>query len=103
KFQYVMHIVSAVHGKLKQSVSSIDALRACLPAGTVSGAPKIRAMQIINDLEERKRGAYAGGGGYISFNHDLNMALTIRSLILKDQKDYLEAGAGIVYDSDTEK
>jgi anthranilate synthase component 1 len=103
KFQHVMHIVSEVHGQLKQGISSIDALQATLPAGTVSGAPKIRAMQIINELEETKRGAYAGGIGYISFNHDLNIALAIRSLIIKDAKAYLQAGAGIVYDSIPEK
>ncbi|MEN1968500.1 anthranilate synthase component I [Lentibacillus sp. N15] len=103
KYQHVMHIVSEVHGQLKQGISSIDALRSSLPAGTVSGAPKIRAMQIINELEETKRGPYAGGIGYISFNHDLNIALAIRSLIIKDQKAYLQAGAGIVYDSIPEK
>lgn len=103
KYQHVMHFVSEVHGRLKQGVSGIDALRSALPAGTVSGAPKIRAMQIINELENTKRGPYAGGIGYISFNHDLNIALAIRSLIIKDQKAYLQAGAGIVYDSDPEK
>jgi len=99
KYQHVMHIVSKVKGRLKETSTGIDALIACLPAGTVSGAPKIRAMQIINDLEEKKRGAYAGGIGYINFNHDLNIALTIRSLIIKDRKAYIQAGAGIVYDS----
>jgi len=99
KFQHVMHIVSEVKGKLRQDLSSIDALISCLPAGTVSGAPKIRAMQIINDLEEKKRGAYAGGIGYINFNHDLNLALAIRSLMIKDDVAYLQSGAGIVYDS----
>lgn len=99
KYQHVMHIVSEVHGKLKAGFTSIDALKACLPAGTVSGAPKIRAMQIINELEEKKRGVYAGGIGYINFNHDLNIALAIRSLVIKESKAYLQAGAGIVYDS----
>ncbi|MFZ3577542.1 anthranilate synthase component I [Virgibacillus sp. DJP39] len=99
KYQHVMHIVSEVHGKLRDNYSSIDALIACLPAGTVSGAPKIRAMQIINDLEESKRGVYAGGIGYINFNHDINMALAIRSLVIKENTAYLQAGAGIVYDS----
>lgn len=99
KYQHVMHIVSEVKGILKQNLSGIDALIKCLPAGTVSGAPKIRAMQIINDLEEKKRGAYGGGIGYINFNHDLNMALTIRSLIIKEKVAYLQAGAGIVFDS----
>ncbi|ASN07219.1 anthranilate synthase component I [Virgibacillus necropolis] len=99
KYQHVMHIVSEVHGRLNANYSSIDALIACLPAGTVSGAPKIRAMQIINDLEESKRGVYGGGIGYINFNHDVNMALAIRSLVIKENKAYLQAGAGIVYDS----
>lgn len=99
KYQHVMHIVSEVHGKLKPGLSSIDALIACLPAGTVSGAPKIRAMQIINELEEKKRGVYAGGIGYIGFNRNLNMAIAIRSLIVKDGYAYLQAGAGIVADS----
>nr|WP_067726459.1 anthranilate synthase component I [Oceanobacillus damuensis] len=99
KYQHVMHIVSEVKGKMKQNLSGIDALISCLPAGTVSGAPKIRAMQIINDLEEKKRGAYGGGIGYINFNHDLNIALTIRSLVIKNNIAHLQAGAGIVFDS----
>ncbi|MEC5424581.1 anthranilate synthase component I [Virgibacillus sp. C22-A2] len=103
KYQHVMHIVSEVHGKLRSDFTSLDALIACLPAGTVSGAPKIRAMQIINDLEEKKRGVYAGGIGYINFNHDLNIALTIRSLVIKESVAYLQAGAGIVHDSVPEK
>ncbi|GAA0431136.1 anthranilate synthase component I [Lentibacillus halophilus] len=102
KYKHVSHIVSEVHGKLAARFSSIDALIACLPAGTVSGAPKIRAMQIINELEDVRRGAYAGGVGYINFNGDMNMALTIRSLIVKDNYAYLQTGAGIVYDSDPE-
>lgn len=102
KYQHVMHIVSEVHGKLQDDSTSIDALIACMPAGTVSGAPKIRAMQIINELEETKRGFYGGGIGYIGFNHDLNMALAIRSLVIKDGYAYLQTGAGIVYDSDLE-
>jgi anthranilate synthase component 1 len=99
KYQYVMHIVSKVQGKLKENLSSIDALIACLPAGTVSGAPKVHAMQVINDYEEAKRGVYGGGIGYINFNHDLNIALAIRSLVIKDNHAYLQAGAGIVQDS----
>src|SRR5699024_10550928 len=83
--------------------TSIDALKACLPAGTVSGSPRQRAMQIINELEIVKRGVYAGGIGYINFNHDLNMAIAIRSLIIKDDKAYLQAGAGIVAQSIPEK
>lgn len=99
KYQHVMHIVSEVKGRLKKNFSGIDALITCLPAGTVSGAPKIRAMQIINKLEEKKRGAYGGGIGYINFNHDLNIALTIRSLVIRDNIAHVQAGAGIVFDS----
>lgn len=103
KYQYVMHIVSEVQGKLKTHLTSMDALIACLPAGTVSGAPKTRAMQIINEFETKKRGVYGGGIGYINFNHDLNMALAIRSLVIKNKEAYLQAGAGIVNDSIPEK
>ncbi|GIP63544.1 anthranilate synthase component I [Virgibacillus pantothenticus] len=102
KYEYVMHIVSEVHGKLKETMTSFDALRSCLPAGTVSGAPKIRAMQIINSLEAHARSVYGGGIGFINFNHDLNMALAIRSLIIKETTAYLQTGAGIVFDSDPE-
>ncbi|RKQ33206.1 anthranilate synthase component I [Oceanobacillus halophilus] len=102
KYQHVMHIVSEVKGTLKKKHTSMDALVSCLPAGTVSGAPKIRAMQIINELEEKKRGAYAGGIGFINYNHDINIALAIRSLVIKNKKAYLQAGAGIVFDSDPE-
>lgn len=99
KYQYVMHIVSEVQGQLKANLTSLDALISCLPAGTVSGAPKVRAMEIINEFEDKKRGVYGGGIGYINFNHDLNMALAIRSLVIKNKVAYLQAGAGIVSDS----
>src|SRR5690625_3423925 len=102
KYQHVMHIVSEVKGKLKKDHTSFDALISCLPAGTVSGSPRLRAMQIINELEEKKRGVYAGGIGYINFNHDINIALAIRSLVIKDNYAYLQTGAGIVYDSTPE-
>ena len=98
-YQYVMHIVSEMEGTLQDGKSGLDALIACLPAGTVSGAPKTRAMQIINELEERKRGVYAGAIGYVNLNGDIDFALAIRSLIIKNQKAYLQAGAGIVVDS----
>ena len=103
KYEHVMHIVSEVHGTLREDKSSFDALIACLPAGTVSGLPKERAMQIINELETEKRGVYAGGIGYISFNHDINLAIAIRSLIVKDGKAYLQTGAGIIDESIPEK
>lgn len=99
KYQHVMHIVSEVQGTLLDNKSSLDALIACLPAGTVSGAPKTRAMQIINDIETTKRGFYAGGLGYITYNHDINLAISIRSLVIKDKIAHLQTGAGIVKDS----
>ncbi|WP_040983468.1 anthranilate synthase component I [Oceanobacillus jeddahense] len=100
RYQHVMHIVSEVTGKLHSDYSGIDALISCLPAGTVSGAPKIRAMQIINELETVKRGPYGGGIGFINFEHDVHIALAIRSIIIKNYKAYFQSGAGIVYDSD---
>lgn len=103
KYQHVMHIVSEVQGTLLDNKSSIDALIACLPAGTVSGAPKTRAMQIINEIETTKRGFYAGGLGYITYNHDINLAISIRSLVIKDKVAHLQTGAGIVKDSIPEK
>lgn len=102
RYQHVMHIVSEVHGELKENQTGLDALISALPAGTVSGAPKIRAMQIINALEEKKRGVYSGAVGYINMNGDLDLALAIRTMVIKDQTAYMQAGAGIVYDSDPE-
>lgn len=98
-YEHVMHIVSEAHGRLRDDKTSFDALVTCLPAGTVSGSPKTRAMQIINELEDVRRGFYAGGLGYITFNHDLTMAISIRSLVIKDKKAYVQAGAGIVKES----
>ena len=80
-----------------------DALRACFPAGTVSGAPKIRAMQIIAEFEPEKRGAYAGAAGYFSFSGNMDMAIAIRTIVLKDGMAYVQAGGGIVYDSVPER
>lgn len=103
RYQHVMHIVSEVHGELTKDYTGLDALVSTLPAGTVSGAPKIRAMQIINDLEDKKRGVYAGAVGYINMNGgDLDLALAIRTMVIKGQTAYVQAGAGIVYDSDPE-
>ena len=99
RYKYVMHIVSEVVGELKDEIHVLDVLTSSLPAGTVSGAPKIRAMQIINNLEEKKRGVYAGAIGYISVNGNMDLALAIRTMIVKDEKAYVQAGAGIVYDS----
>ncbi len=102
RYQHVMHIVSEVHGELTDAYSGLDALVSTLPAGTVSGAPKIRAMQIINELEDKKRGVYAGAVGYINMNGDLDLALAIRTMVIKANQAYVQAGAGIVYDSNPE-
>lgn len=99
KFSHVMHITTKVVGDIKETYDGFDALAACLPAGTVSGAPKIRAMEIIEDLEDCKRGIYSGAVGYFSYGGDMDMAIAIRTLILKGKTAYLQAGAGIVYDS----
>ncbi|MCT2346423.1 anthranilate synthase component I [Niallia taxi] len=103
KYKHVMHIVSEVSGQIKDGQSSVDALISCLPAGTVSGAPKIRAMQIINELEGVKRGIYSGAVGYFSQNGNMDFALAIRTMVIKDNKAYIQAGAGIVHDSVPEK
>lgn len=98
-FSHVMHIVSRVQGRIKKGISGIDALKHCLPAGTVSGAPKLRAMEIIDDLEPTRRGPYAGSVGYFDFRGNMDMCITIRTLMFKDDCVHAQAGAGIVYDS----
>lgn len=103
KYKHVIHLVSEVEGKLREKYSAIDALTSCLPAGTVSGAPKIRAMEIINELENSKRGIYSGAIGYLSANGNMDFALTIRTMVIKGEHAYIQAGAGIVYDSVPEK
>ncbi len=104
KYSHVMHITSSVSGKLMNGKSAFDGLRACLPAGTLSGAPKIRAMEIIDELEPTRRGPYGGAVGHIDFFGDMNTCITIRTIILKDGKDaYIQAGAGIVADSIPER
>jgi anthranilate synthase component 1 len=100
RYSHVMHIVSNVAGRLKKDNDVYDVVRACFPAGTVSGAPKIRAMEIIEELEPLRRGPYAGAVGYFSFSGNMDMCITIRTLIHKDGKIYVQAGAGIVADSD---
>ncbi|MDA0769426.1 MAG: anthranilate synthase component I [SAR202 cluster bacterium Casp-Chloro-G4] len=104
RYSHVMHLVSHVTGKLRKDYTSFDALRACFPAGTVSGAPKIRAMEIIAELEPDKRGPYAGAVGYFDFSGNMDTAIAIRTLVVKDGVAYAQAGGGIVYDSvpDTE-
>lgn len=100
RYEHVMHIVSEVRATLDESMDSLDCLTATLPAGTVSGAPKIKAMQLINQFETKKRGVYSGACGYINMNGDLDLALSIRTMVVKDNHAYVQAGAGIVYDSD---
>ncbi len=99
RYSHVMHLVSHVQGRLKDDCTPLDALRACFPAGTVSGAPKIRAMEIIAELEPDKRGPYAGAVGYFDFSGNLDTAIGIRTIIVKDGVAYIQAGAGVVYDS----
>jgi anthranilate synthase component 1 len=99
RYSHVMHLVTNVEGKLSPDLTPLDALSACFPAGTVSGAPKIRAMEIIAELEPDKRGPYAGCVGYFSFSGNMDTAITIRTIILADGIAHVQAGAGIVYDS----
>ena len=99
RYSHVMHIVSNVEGKLKPDLSAMDVLRATFPAGTVSGAPKIRAMEIIDELEPVKRGVYAGSVGYLAWNGNMDTAIAIRTAVIKDRTLYIQAGAGVVYDS----
>ena len=98
-FRYVMHLTSVVKGQLLPHLTALDALKSTLPAGTVSGAPKSRAMRRIYELELEKRGVYAGAIGYLSATGDMDFAIAIRTMIIKNQKAYVQAGAGIVYDS----
>jgi len=103
RYSHVMHLVSHVQGRLRAGLSQFDALRSCFPAGTVSGAPKIRAMEIIAELEREKRGPYAGAVGYFDFSGNLDTAIAIRTVIIKDNIAYIQAGAGIVADSVPER
>ncbi len=103
KYSHVMHIVSNVQGRLKPSMDPLDVLQAAFPAGTVSGAPKIRAMEIIEGLEQVRRGPYAGCVGYLSFSKNLDTCITIRTIVVHKGKAYVQAGAGIVADSDPHK
>ena len=100
RYSHVMHLVSHVTGQLREGLSSYDALRACFPAGTVSGAPKIRAMEIISELERDLRGPYAGAVGYFDLSGNIDTAITIRTIVMKDGVANVQAGGGIVYDSD---
>jgi anthranilate synthase component 1 len=99
RYSHVMHLVTHVQGKLRRDMTVFDALRACFPAGTVSGAPKIRAMEIIAEIEPEKRGVYAGSVGYFSFSGNMDMAIAIRTMVVKSGIAYTQAGGGVVYDS----
>ncbi|MCX5712969.1 MAG: anthranilate synthase component I, partial [Candidatus Omnitrophica bacterium] len=99
RFSHVMHLVSEVTGIVDKKYDCFDVLKACFPAGTVSGSPKIRAMEIIDELENLRRGPYAGCVGYFSFSHNMDTCITIRTIIVKDKTAYVQAGAGIVADS----
>ncbi len=100
RYSHVMHIVSNVRGELEKGMDAFDLVRATFPAGTLSGAPKIRAMEIIDELEPVRRGIYGGAVGYVSFSGNMDLAIAIRTLVVKDGKVHLQAGAGIVADSD---
>jgi anthranilate synthase component 1 len=103
RYSHVMHIVSDVHGDLSADADAFDVMRVTFPAGTVSGAPKIRAMQIIEDLEKTRRGPYAGAIGYFSFSGNLDSCIGIRTAVLRNGKAYVQAGAGVVQDSVPER
>src|SRR5205814_3052563 len=102
RYSHVMHLVSSVSGELADGKSAFDVLKACFPAGTLSGAPKIRAMEIIEELEPCRRGLYGGAVGYVSFTGNVDLAIAIRTLLSRGEKMYLQAGAGIVADSDAD-
>jgi anthranilate synthase component 1 len=99
RYSHLLHLVSRVEGKLKEGMTAYDALRACFPAGTLSGAPKIRAMQIISELEPDRRGPYGGMVGYFDFSGNMDTAITIRTVVMKDGVARIQAGGGVVYDS----
>jgi len=99
RFSHVMHLVSRVVGELRDDVDALDALYACFPAGTVSGAPKVRAMEIVEELERSARGVYAGAVGYLDYRGDLDTCIAIRTVVVCGGQAHVQAGAGIVYDS----
>lgn len=103
KYSHVMHLVSGVHGIIAEGKDQFDVLDACFPAGTVSGAPKIRAMEIIDELEPQRRGPYAGAVGYFGFSGNMDFCITIRTFVMQGEDLWVQAGAGVVYDSDPEK
>ena len=103
RYSHVMHIVSALEGKLRDGLDALDAFAACFPAGTLSGAPKVRAMQIIEELEPMRRGVYGGSVLYADFAGNLDSCIAIRTMLLKGRKAYVQAGAGVVADSEPAK
>lgn len=103
RYSHVMHLVSNINCELKREFDAWDLLRATFPAGTLSGAPKIRAMEIISDMESRPRGIYGGAAGYISFSGNMDLAITIRTATIENGQMTVQAGAGIVADSDPER
>jgi anthranilate synthase component 1 len=103
RYSHVMHITSNVTGRLADGLSAFDALRACLPAGTVSGAPKIRAMEVIDELEPVRRGPYAGAVGYVDFNGSMDTCIALRTVVIAGGRAFVQSGAGVVADSVPEK
>jgi anthranilate synthase component 1 len=99
RYSHVMHICSTVTGQLRPGETAFSGLRACLPAGTLSGAPKVRAMEIIDELEPHRRGPYGGAVGYVDFSGNMDTCIALRTLVFKGQTAYLQAGCGIVADS----
>jgi anthranilate synthase component 1 len=102
RYSHVMHISSTVTGRLEPGKTAFDALRSCLPAGTLSGAPKVRAMQIIDELEPHRRGPYGGAIGYVDFTGNMDTCIALRTMVVQGQTAYVQAGAGLVADSDPE-
>ena len=102
RYSHVMHMVSSIEGQLRRDMTPVDAFRACFPAGTLSGAPKIRAMEIIEELEPTRRGTYGGSILYADYSGNLDSCIAIRSMLLKGKQGYVQAGAGIVADSNPE-
>src|SRR5690606_21899764 len=102
RYSHVMHLVSNVSGTLNEGVSTLDVLRAAFPAGTLTGAPKVRAMEIIDELEPVRRGIYGGAAGYLSYSGEMDLAIAIRTGVIKNGMLYVQAAAGIVADSDPE-
>jgi anthranilate synthase component 1 len=100
RYSHVMHIVSNVRGKLKKGQDAVDLFKASFPAGTVSGAPKVRAMEIIDELEPVRRGPYAGAVGYFDFSGEMDTCITIRTVVLSKGRAHVQAGGGVVADSD---